>query len=199
MLKKEKILSPKARALFVYNNTSVYQGFKFDYYLSLKRKEWNEVIKEKFTKDTAHVDFVLVNELFGSRPNYLYDIQKLIHTVFTLYSEDDIEACKKIRLTSHFAGEEREPPQWNKKLLLIYAPEWYSWFKERNYSKLFLVDVIYQYPKMDGAEESYNNYTGYYLDVNQDRPYFRDAARSGFKTKQKEKEIHNELYSFLYE
>jgi|GEM_PF-1648938 len=199
LLSREKPFAQKGRMLFIYDNLSAFISREFSYSHSLKHKASNPSLMEKFGKDTNKVKLVIANEWLGTYPRYLSELQKISWALASLYDEDDIEMCKKIRLKSHYAGEDREIPVRNKKLLTIYQPELFGWLKERKYDRVFVVQVVYNYHKATDSEEFFNNYTGYYLDMNEDRPYFKDAYRGGFKQKQKEKEIHDEIYSFLYE
>lgn len=190
----------KGKTLFLLNNIGNYTGYTFNYYLVKQRKQnFNESWHQLFGKDSLKMDFVLVNELVGNNPNKLQDMKKLMSAVFALYDEEDIQKFKKIRLTSQYAGEDRANATTCHKHLFTYAPEWFTWFKEHGYDKLFLGDIVYQYSEHTSSTENFNTYTGYYLDFNLNRPYFRDASRVGTHFKEKESEMQKDLYSFLYE
>ncbi|MBL7932410.1 MAG: M48 family metalloprotease [Bacteroidia bacterium] len=190
----------KGKTLFIYGNVGNYSGYRFNYYLTKQRKQqYNSVLRENFTKDSVKMDLVIVNELLGSSPARLQDIRKLMTSVFSLYDEDDIEKYRKIRINSQYAGENRPGTENCRKHLFLYAPEWYNWFKEHNYDKVFIADVVYQYGDYTSTDENFNTYTGYYLDFNLNRPYFRDASRAGTHRKDKESDMHREMHSFLYE
>lgn len=189
----------KGKTLVLYNNITNYTGFIFNYYQCINRRKNNSIIREAFSTYKDSVDVTILNEVLGKSPQKLYQLNKLISCVYALYSDKDIDVCKEIRLHSRLVKDEREISDVFKKHLLILAPEWYDWLKENNYEKLFCVDLIFQYDSfMKNTEEYYNNFTGYYLDMNAPRPFFKDGVRNGFVRKQKEKEILNDLVTFLY-
>ncbi len=199
ILKNGQPIIQKGKSLILYSNLGTYTGGSYNYYQAKQQMQNNVSLKEMFGRDTLHTDFILMGELLGKRPYQLQEMKKLMTAVTSFYNEEDIQTFKKIRLTSRFAGEDSPLATTCKKHLFVYAPEWYNWFTEHNYDKLFFADVVYQYSGFADEKESFNTYTGYYLDFNAKRPYFRDASRVGVNFKQKEKEIQKELYSFLYE
>lgn len=188
----------KGKQVIIYNNVSHYTGTDFNYYLALKKKNSNSNVVKALVSDTSRTSIIMVNELLGSSPEQLYTIQKIIASITSLYSNDDIEMCKKIRLTSHFPGETDDIPMKFKKNFLIYSPEWYTWMVESRYDKILYLDFIYQYKEYMKDEEYYNNYLGYYLDINVSRPFFKDPLRSGFVRKKKDIEMWAEINEFLY-
>lgn len=190
----------KGKSMILYNTMGIYTGTTHNYYLVKRHRELNNpAVHAMFGKDSIHNHLVMVNELVGKNPYRLNEMKKLMIAVLSLYNEDDIQTYKKIRLRSSFAGEDSPLAASSQKHLFVYAPEWYNWFNEQGYDKLFFVDAVYQYSTYAAKTESFNTYTGYYLDFNLKRPYFRDASRVGVNFKQKEKEILKELNSFLYE
>lgn len=66
-----------------------------------------------------------------------------------------------------------------KKNLLLFAPEFYNYFKELGIGELFYINVFNAYKYALNDKEMTNNYNGYYLDFNKQRPYFKKAVRQG--------------------
>lgn len=201
----------KGKMLIVYDNIgnynldyTFYGPFKYsyhtlNYYLTKKRKRFNPEIRAGLIEDSTKTDLMIVNEYLGSKPLKLYEMQKLGYLISKLYSEDDVEMCKKRRLSASFFNEKKELSSAFKKHILVLAPEMYSWMKNNGYDKIFYVDVVYEYRGSVDENEYYNTYTGYYLDMNDVRPYMKDAVRLGNNRKQKESEICKDLHYFLYE
>jgi len=198
MLNKARPGCQGNKLLMVYDNLGNYTHFDFNYFLSKKRKKYNPEIRALFGVDTAKTELVIMNDLLGNKPALLHQYQKLQHTLMTLYQEADVEIFKKTRISARETMEERALSSKYWKHLLVYAPEWYNWFHEKNIGKIMYTDVIYQYKEYMAEEEFYNNYTAYYIDFSAQRPYFKDAVRNGFIRKEKEKEILNALNNFLY-
>ncbi|MEO6303435.1 MAG: M48 family metalloprotease [Bacteroidia bacterium] len=189
----------KGKLFILYNNTGTYTGYNFNYFLCNDKRKYNSEIKKELCTDTTKTTLLLVNELLGNSPKKLNTTEKLIYIINSLYNEDDIDVCKKIRLKSSYAGENKEISDIFKKHILIFAPELYNWYKENQCDRLFYIDQISQHSEYLKEKEYFNNYTAYYLDVNSERPYFKDAVRNSFTRKQTEKEIRKELFAFLYE
>lgn len=198
LVEKGKPSLPGGKMMIVYNNVGNYTGYEFNYYLAQKRKKYNAAVKKSLVTDTANTRLVFVNDLMGTRPRELYEFQMLENNIHSLFDEIDVEVFKKKRLNARETMDELELSRQRNKHLLIYAPEWYTWMKEKNVSKIFDVELIYQYREYMKEEEYFNNYLGYYLDVNAPRPYFKDGVRNGFLQKEKESEIHSHLNYFLY-
>ncbi len=196
---KGKPSIPKGKLFILYDNTGTYTGYDFNYFLLNEKKKYNDVIKNDLSTDTSKTSLLILNELVANAPKKLNTIEKITYAINALYNEDDIEMCKKIRLTSKYAGEDKPIPDIFKKHILIFAPELYSWYKENGCDRLLYVDQVSQYSEFMKEKEYYNNYIAYYLDVNSERPYFKDAVRNAFTRKQSQKEITKELISFLYE
>jgi hypothetical protein len=148
--------------------------------------------------DTSKARIVFVNELMGTKPADLYSYQKLEDAITSLYDETDIGIFKKPRLTSRETMDEQALSRRINKNLLIYAPEWYKWMKDNGVSKVFDAEIVYQYRDYIKDDEYYNNYMGYYVDVNAPRPYFKDGIRNGFIRKQKEDEMAKDFSNFLF-
>ncbi|MBA2613717.1 MAG: hypothetical protein H0U95_17270 [Bacteroidetes bacterium] len=149
----------KGKTFVLYNNVEHLSEDLFNYYLSRKRKLTNSDFKNEIGKDSNSITVLLVNELLGVNPKKLNQTQKLMNSIFSLYNDDDKEMCKKITRNSHYAGEDKVLPDKFKKNFLIYAPEWYSWYKENNCNKLFFIDVRYHYFEFINEIEYYNFYT----------------------------------------
>lgn len=186
------------KMLFVYDNIGNYTKGDFNYYLTKKKKKYNQKMKSFFETDTNKIRFVVLNEMLANNPNLLYQYQKIQNGITSLYEESDIDLYKKIRLTAKESMEQRSLSNKFWKNLLVYMPECYKWCGENNIGKIFYAEVIYQYKDYMQEEEFYNNYTGYYLDFNSLRPYFKDGIRNSFVRKQKEEEIWEAFNDFLY-
>ena len=163
----------KGKTLILYNSIGTYTGPDFNYYLSVQKKKSNSLVKKILLTDTTTTNLVMLNELLASAPQKLHTMQKLLYVMTNLYDNDDIDMCKKVRLTSNYPNENAVLSDKFKKHILIFAPEWHTWLKENRYDKVFYIDMIYQYKEYMKEEEYYNNYIGYYIDVNSQRPYFK--------------------------
>lgn len=170
----------------------------FNYYLARERKRNNKEIEKQLQLDTLKCKLVFINTLTGAKPAELYEYQKLEYLLGSLYNDEDIEIFKKPRLNSRETMDEIELSRKQNKNLLLYAPEYYTWMKNKGLSKIFDAEVIYQYDEFMGPVEFYNNYTGYYADVNAARPYFKDGVRNGFVRKQTDSEIAKDFHAFLF-
>lgn len=198
ILKNGKPVLPEGKLFVVYNNIGNYTGRNMNYYLTLQRKRYNSVARKILSPDTVRTELMLVNELLGKNPAELYEYQKLENAIAALYNETDVEVFKKPRLSSHETMEQVDLKRKANKNLVLFAPEWYRWMKQKRASKLFDVEVSYQYDAYMKEEEYANTYVGAYLDINSPRPYFKDAVRNGFVRKEKEEDILKALDNFLY-
>jgi hypothetical protein len=192
------------KKLIIYDNIGNYSGegfnfnIGFNYLSALNKKKLNTEIAPALVDDTSKTKCVLMNELLGNKPALLYQYQKLTDCIKSLYDEEDISVFKKKRLTARETMEETQLRRLHNKNLLILAPEFYDWMNENDLHTLFFVEVLYTYKQTLDGEEFANTYTGYYLDINESRPYFKDAVRGGHIRKQTDKEILSDLNYFLY-
>jgi len=199
ILSKNRPDIPNGRTYILYDNLINYTGDDVNYYQAIKRKKFNTDIRRELLIDSNKVKLLIVNELVGNRPRELNETIKMINALFTLFNEDDIDVCKKSKLSSKQDFENKESSTKFKKSFIIYSPEFYSWFKQNNCNKVFYVYQNYDYDGYLKEQEFANKYTGYYIDVNQNRPYFKVPYRSSVKRKDSESNIRKELFSFLYE
>lgn len=193
------------KKLILYNNTENYSGtfgfrgrHQFNYYNTINKMKDNKDVGPLLIDDTSKTNLVFINELYGSKPALLWKYQKLINCITKMYDETDIEIFKKKRLNARETMDEIDLKRRNNKNLLVLAPEWYNWMNENNYKVLFYVDIIYAYGKLLETNEYYNTFTGYYLDMNESRPYFKDAVRIGNHRTETNIEILKDLNNFLY-
>ncbi len=199
ILEKGKPLVSNGKTFILYNNIKNFTGDDVNYYLTIKRKKYNDDIKKELARDSSKVELLILNELLGNMPFELNKAQKLIYNIDGLYRKEDIEVCQKSKLSSKFSNDNRTISNKFKKNLIIYAPELYNWFKEKNCNKLLYVDVVYDYDEYFKEDEVENGYTLSYLDINQDRPYFKTSKRTTIKRKESEMEIRKSITAFLYE
>lgn len=198
LLEKQQPYIDASKTFMLVDNIGNYSGYSFNYYLAKKRKKFNPEIKTLLQRDDKKTDLVFMNEYSGKNPKYLSELQKLEANIFKLYSEEDIFIFKKKWLSTKETQEETGLSHKFNKHFLILVPEYYKWFKEHDYNKIFLVESVHQSKGYLEEEEYYNTYTGYYLDINAIRPYFRDAVRNGFYRKQSNKQMYDEMADFLY-
>ncbi|MCD6066334.1 MAG: Peptidase family [Bacteroidetes bacterium] len=184
--------------IVIYDNSGNYTGSSYNYYQARNKKSVNPIIRKELLQDTLNTDLVFINELIGTQPKLLAQMQKLESNLFKLYDEDDVSNFKKVKLKTKENIEELALSHPFNKHFLILAPEFYNWFAENKYSTLFLVEVVHQYQDFLGGKEEYNTYTGYYQEINGKRPYFKDAIRNAFLRKQTDQEIVSDLNKFLY-
>ncbi len=199
ILLKGKPEISNGKIFILYDNIINYTADDMNYYLALKRKKDNGVVKMAFENDSSKVKLLIMNEILGNKPNELNQMQKIINCLNTLFDKDDSRVCKKTKLSSKVDIENKNIATRFRKNFVIYAPEFYQWFKENNFNRLFYIKEFYDYDGYLKEEEFANNYLGCYIDVNQDRPYFKIPYRSNLERKDSESNIRKELLSFLYE
>ncbi len=187
------------KTFILYDNLINYTGDDMNYYQAIKRKKYNTDIKRELLIDSNKVKLQIFNELLASRPKELNEAEKIINALFTLFNRDDIDVCKKSKLSSKQDFDNKEISPKFRKNFIIYAPEFYSWFKQNKYNRVLYVYENYDYDGYLKEQEFANKYTAYYIDVNQNRPYFKVPYRSNVKRKDSESNICKELLSFLYE
>lgn len=187
------------KTLVLYNNIGHYSRGDYNYYLALRRKKYNQGIRNTLTGQPDKADIVFTNEYFGNSPRELNELHKLIYGAVFLYTENDISLCKKRRLRSGYPNENEVLPAKFRKSFYVFAPETYEMLQARGYDALFLVDIVYEYEDYMIEDEIFNTYTGYFLSINSERPYFKDASRIGLHRRQTEAQIAHDLHEFLYE
>lgn len=207
LVSPKKIVSSN-KTLIIYN-CSDYTPYMIDYYgqesyqsnyhQTKARIKENQTISNILIRDTFSNKIIFINELYGNKPKLLYENQKIISALNYLYEEDDFEVCRKIKLSKNYMNEMEDISALYKKNLLLFAPEFYNYFKELGIGKLFYINVFNAYKYALNDKEMTNNYNGYYLDFNKQRPYFKKAVRQGNFRYQKTSEICKELNAFLYE
>lgn len=190
---------PNGKIFVLYDNITNYTGDDMNYYLTLKRKKDNDGITAAFANDSSKVKLLIMNEILGNKPNELNQMQKITNCLNTLFDKEDSRVCKKTKLSSKVDIENKNIATRFRKNFVIYAPEFYQWLKENNFNRLFYINEFYDYDGYLKEEEFANNYLGCYIDVNQDRPYFKMPYRSNLERKDSESNIRKELLSFLYE
>ncbi len=198
LLKSKQPNVEAGKSLYLVDNVGCYSGYSFSYFLAKKRTELNPEIATALNSKEHNADLIIMNEYLGSKPKELFEYQKLLRNVTSLFTEEDIFNFKKRRLSSKETQDEFSLSHKFNKHIFILAPEYYNWFKERGYSKLMLIECVHQFEYGLNPKEIYNTYTGYYLDINAIRPYFKDATRNGFNRMQKNNEIYQEVADFLY-
>jgi hypothetical protein len=195
--KSQPTLTGKRTCILI-DNTGNYTYDAFNYYLSKQRLKYNAEIRAKLVQDSTNTDLIVMNELLGKRPGNLSKFRKIEDNLLALYSEEDIQTFKKIRLTSKDKQDELGLSHKFNKNFLVLAPELYPWMKENEYKSIFFVETTHQSLQPVDDDSFYNTYTGYYLDANAYRPYFKDAVRGGMKLKQSNGNMYTEIADFLY-
>lgn len=169
-----------------------------NYFHSLQRISHNKEIYNLFAPDSNKIELTIINELLGIRPKKLYDYQKLKWNLTQLYSETDEEVFYKKKYSSKEDMDERTKRNKYNKNLLIYAPEWYKWFKEKNFSGVLYQKIKYEYPSVKAAEEYHNYYFIGYFNFFDNRPFFAKCVRNGNIRKQKTIDMVKDLREYLF-
>lgn len=172
---------------------------EYDNYLhSLQRISYNNGIKEAFKDDTSLVELTLMNELVGIRPRKLYDYQKLRWHINQLYSEADETVFYKRRYKGKEDMEERAKRSKYNKNLLIFAPEFYNWFKENHFNGIAFQKIKFEYSSATLPEEYHNYYSIAYFNFFDNRPFFYKCVRNGNTRKEKMSDMAKNCREYLF-
>jgi len=195
ILDKEMPKSQYSKGLVVYNNTENYSGTDYNYYYTLQRKEENSSIKKVFDNWAEEHEIVFFNDLMGNKPNRLYDYQKLMSAIFSLFTKEEIDVLGKNILEENDSKKAKTMLLKKQKYLLVYAPEWYNWFKTEGFGKLYFTNIKYEYSNYFSDDDYKVNYTSFYLNFNDWKASFKNPQRDS--KNRTEVEIAKDLLSFI--
>lgn len=179
------------------DNSTIFSN-KDNYFHSLQRTFQNKDIKETFKSDSTIIEITLMNELLGVQPRKLYEYQKLKWHMYQLYNDADETVFYKRRYNGKEDMEERAKRNKYNKNLIIYAPEFYNWFKDHNYKGIVFQKVKYEYSSAMAAEEYHNFYTLLYINFFDNRPFFYKCVRNGNIRKEKISEMTKSCRDYLF-
>ncbi|HEY1038867.1 MAG TPA: M48 family metalloprotease, partial [Bacteroidia bacterium] len=171
-----------SKTLFVYDNSGINAEDNFwngaNYYQVKAKKQQNNDMAKILVEDTSKVNLIFINELLGSKPRELYQYQKLEKNIISLYNAEEKKVFRKKRVFAKESVEEIALTHKYTKNIFMYAPEFYSWFKGKDYGNLCFANVSYDYDEAMSLKDMRNDYTMYYFNFKVTRPYFKTGIRS---------------------
>ncbi len=195
LLDDQTFSSADQKTLVVYNNTENYSGEEYNYYYTLLRKAENDNVRKIFGEMKSGFDLVFMNELMGTKPRKLFEYQRMMRSIFSLYSDEEIDGVAKYALVLKDRKQTPSAIRTARKSVLLYAPEWYNWLKQEGYGKLYFTNVTYKFYNYFSDDDYEDNYTAFYLDLNSLKPSFKEPKRKN--NKQTDEEIAKDLFYFL--
>ena len=183
-------------AILIDNSTNYSESD--NYYHSLSRIKYSPAIKEIFKNDTSKAKITLMNDLLGIRPRELYNYQKLTWNITQLYNQNDEEIFYKLRYLKKESMEEREIKNKFNKNLMIFIPDWFTWFSDTNLKGILIQQIQYKYAYVTDENEYMNFYKIQYLNFFDNRPYFGKCMRTATFRKQTSVQMANEVKEYLW-
>ncbi len=181
------------KQLMLYDYTGLFAEDSYwggiNYYQVIQKRKLNNSLIPILRPDTTASELVFLNELMGAKPRLLHEYMKLECALFNLFSADEKEIFRKTRITAREDMEQRQLSHKYTKNLMVFAPEYYKWMKERNFGSVSFANITYEFEKALHTTEYRNDYTLYHLNFGLLRPYFKKGTRIMGTRKQSEKEM----------